>query len=390
MNEGFKISETPKHEKPPQITIPTRNPHSYKEQERTLSAIPDSSIGIPEQMTGRERSDAFEKAYAAIVGNEKLEQLAIRGIKGDLSAFSARTNKITELCLSLSDEEIDSIVRKFNEVLRSKSQYYATQYNLNNEELDFLKNGMRVVRERREDIFNSIGVKSVTHFVRSRLKLHSAKPETIPAFYFENYLDSWHNIDLIEIIEGGDGLVMNLIQIKSREYTQEEIAKNTEAHKNWVDGYAVDLSSYEQSFELAPEDSEQYEAFFNDVSRIEDLLLSMITEEGMTVDTLFEKIGIKGMPNVQRMWILKHYISAIKDAFSHVKELDLTEDQVSNIDNIISGIEVKLAAVLAKKKELDGISEVYSICAVGDKEVSNVCIFKKSDGERKAINVKYH
>lgn len=386
MNEGYKMPETQKQEKPPEIKIPTRDPNSGREQERTLSAIPDSSIGIPEQMTGRERSDAFETAFAKIVGNEKLERIAIKD-KG-----SEFTNRITELCISLTDDEIDSIVTKFINTIRSKidSPAYIQKFKLSAEEIECVKTGRKIVNGNKKPFLNSGGIKSVVHFVRSRLKLHSVKPETVPAFYFENYLDSWHNIDLIEILEGGDGLVMNLIQIKSREYTPEEIAKNTDAHRNWVDGYAVDLSSYEQSFELAPEDSEQYEEFFNDVSRIEDLLLSMITEEGMTVDTLFEKIGIKGMPNVQRMWILKHYISAVKDAFSHVKELGLTEDQVSNIDNIISGIEVKLAAVLAKKKELDGISEVYSICALGDKEVSNVCIFKKSDGERKAINVKYH
>lgn len=388
MNEGYKIPETPKQEKPPEIKIPTVDPITHKHQDRILSAIPDDSVRIPEQMTGRERNDAFEKAYAAIVGNEKLEQLAIRGIKGDLSAFSARTNKITELCLSLSDEEIDSIVRKFNEVLRSKSQYYATQYNLNNEELDFLKNGMRVVRERREDIFNSIGVKSVTHFVRSRLKLHSAKPETVPAFYFENYLDSWHNIDLIEMFERGDGLVMNLIQIKSRDYTTEEIAKNTEIHKAWVDGYAVDLNTYEKSFEVEPEDSNRYKEFFGEVSHVEDLLVDMLTGEVMSTDVLFEKLGLKGVPNVERAWILSTYIGAIKEAFAHVEDVGLTEEQLSRIHGIIEDIEVNLALLLAKKKDLKGISEIHSICTVAEKQVCDVVIFKAEGGDRKAIHIK--
>jgi len=388
MNEGYKIPETPKQEKPPEIRIPTRDPYSGKEQERLLSLIPDSVVKIPEQMTGRERNDAFEKAYAAIVGNEKLEQLAIRGIKGDLSAFSARTNKITELCLSLSDEEIDSIVRKFNEVLRSKSQYYATQYNLNNEELDFLKNGMRVVRERREDIFNSIGVKSVTRFVRSRLKLHSVKPETVPAFYFENYLDSWHNIDLIEMFERGDGLVMNLIQIKSRDYTTEEIAKNTEIHKAWVDGYAVDLNAYEKSFEAEPEDSDRYKEFFGEVSHVEDLLVDMLTGEEVSMEILFEKMGLKGVPNVERAWILSTYVGAIKEAFAHVEDVGLTEEQLSRIHGIIEDIEAKLASLLAKKKDLKGISEIHSICTVAERQVSDVVIFRGEDGNRKAINVK--
>ncbi len=388
MNEGYKIPETPKQEKPPEIKIPTVDPITHKHQDRILSTILDSSIKIPEQMTGRERNDAFEVAFTKIVGNEQLERLTIRAVKGDRTSFPELTNRMTELCLALSDGEIDDVVRKFNDTLRSKVDLYANKYTLSSEEIAHLKNGMKMVGEKRKDIFNPIGIKSVAHFVRSRLKLHSAKPETTPAFFFENNLDGEHNIDLIEVFDQPEGVVMNLIQVKSKDYTTEEIAKNTEIHKNWVDGYAIDLNAYEKSFEVEPEDSNRYKEFFGEVSRVEDLLVDMLTGEAMSTEVLFEKMGLTGVPNVERTWILSTYIGAIKEAFGHVEDVGLTEEQLSRIHGIIGDIEAKLASVLAKKKDLKGISEIHSICTVAERQVSDVVIFKAEGGDRKAVHIK--
>ncbi len=185
-----------------------------------------------------------------------------------------------------------------------------------------------------------------------------------------------------------DSMVMNLIQIKSRDYTPDEIKKNTEIHKGWVDNHAIDLNAYEKSFEVEPEDSERFKELFTEVSYVEDLLISMITEETMTTDVLFEKIGLKGMPNVERIWILSTYIGAIKEAFAHVEDLDLTEEQLSRIHGIIEDIEAKLAAVLEQKKNLKGISEIHSICTIGEKQVSDMVIFKAEGLNRKAVHIK--
>jgi hypothetical protein len=190
------------------------------------------------------------------------------------------------------------------------------------------------------------------------------------------------------MFERGDGLVMNLIQIKSRDYTTEEIAKNTEIHKAWVDGYAVDLNAYEKSFEAEPEDSDRYKEFFGEVSHVEDLLVDMLTGEEVSMEILFEKMGLKGVPNVERAWILSTYVGAIKEAFAHVEDVGLTEEQLSRIHGIIEDIEAKLASLLAKKKDLKGISEIHSICTVAERQVSDVVIFRGEDGNRKAINVK--
>ncbi len=381
MNEGFKNTETSIPEKVPQIKIPTRDPNTLKQQDRILSAIPDSTIGIPLQMTDRERVDAFEVAYGAIVGNEKLERLAVRGINEEKGVFAKLMNQLSKLCLSLSDDQIDDIIRKFNENLRSKATKYDGEYKLNSKSLEDLKTGRKMMG-------GSVGIKSVVHFVRSRLKLHSAKPETIPAFFFEDYLDSWHDIDLIEMFAQEDGMVMNLIQIKSRNYTPNEIEENTEIHKKWVDRHTIDLNAYEKSLESEPEDPERFKELFTEANQIEDFLMDMITRETMTVDVLFEKMGLKGMPNVERVWVLSRYIDVIKKASIHVEDVGLTEDQSSHIHGIISEIEAKLAVLIEQKNNLKGISEIHSICTVGENQVSDVVIFKPEGRERKAVNIK--
>ncbi len=373
--------QNPQENITPQIRIPTEDMGTHKREERLLSAIPHSNIGIPEKMSPRERNEAFEKAYNAIVGNEKLEKLAIMGIKGEHGAFAKFTNMISELCLMLSDTDIDNIVRNFNTNLITKANLYIDKYKIPEIKVSDLRSGKGILT-------NSIGIKSIAHFVRARMKLHSLKPSVVPAFYFENYFDAMHNIDLIEIWRQEDGVVMNLIQVKSREYTKEEIEKNTKVHREWVDGYAMDLDSYEKSFEVVPEDSERYREFFSDISHVEDILFEMITsEDGMSTDSLFEKLEIKNKPNVERVWILFQYLEAIKEAFSHVEEVGLSEEQVSRIRGIIFDIESKLAVVASKKKDMAGVSEIHSICTVAEKVVSDRVIFKGEDGKRKAISI---
>jgi len=388
MKENFDIPQNiPPQEKPPQIKIPMKDPSTNQKREGALSAIPNNTIRIPEQMSGREKSEAFETAYSKIVGNEQIEKITVRGVQGDINAFAAATNKITELCLSLSDEEIDSIMRRFNETLRVKADFYINKYKLSSEQAGYLKNGMKIEGNPRT-ILNPIGVKSVVHFVRNRLNLHSANPKTVPAFYFENHLDAQHKIDFIEMFEREDGMVMNLIQVKSREYIGAEIEKNTQAHREWVNNYALNLRAYENSFEVEPKDSGRYKEFFGKVSHIEDLLVDMIAGETMTTDVLFEKMGLKGVPNVERTWILSTYIGAIKGAFAHVEDVGLTDEQLSRIHSMIDDIEAKLALVLTQKKDLKGISEIHSICTVAERQVSDVVIFKAEGADRKAIYVK--
>lgn len=381
-------NQNPQENTPPQIRIPVEDAGTHKREEKLLSAIPHDNIGIPEKMSPRERNEAFEKAYNAIVGNEKLEKLAVRGIKGEHGCHPECLNKMTELCVSLSDEQIENIIRKFNDKLRSKTELYTQKYKLNADEVTYLSKGMKMIGERRIDLLNPTGIKSVARFVRARMKLHSLEPSVVPAFYFENYFDAMHNIDLIEIFRQEEGVVMNLIQVKSREYTKEEIEKNTNAHREWVNGYAIDLEVYEKSFEVEPEDSERYKEFFANVAHVEDLIFDMVTsDDGMSVDILFERLGIKDKPNVERVWILFQYLEAIKEAFSHVEEVGLSEEQVSRIRGIIFDIESKLAVVASKKKDMTGVSEIHSICTVAEKVVSDRVIFKGEEGKRKAISI---
>lgn len=338
-----------------------------------------------------ERNDEFERAYKAIVGNERLEVLTIKGIKGNTNAFSEPTNRITEICISLTDAEIDNIVRSFNETLRKKSDFYIEKYDLSKQESQYLKQGVKILEDGKKTgrIFDSKGVKEVASFVRARKKLHEAEPRTLPAFYFENHLDARHKIDLIEIIEGDEGAIVNLIQIKSHEYTRAEIEKYTEAHKDWINGYVVDLETFESRLTSEPSDREALDGFMRNVESLENVFLDIMSGDiPFSKDILFEKLGLGGRPNVEKFWILKQYLPFLEEEVLKLeKEGYIDGENRYLIQKTFVEIHEQIQKVENKKKDLTGIAEVYSICATGSREVSKVKIFEDKGDKRKAIRI---
>lgn len=427
MNEGYNIGQTPIPEKIPQIKIPTlnsmevvepipkkvpyvmfptRDPKTGKHHKIVLSPIPDSTVKTQDKMSEQERKDSTDAGYETIImRNERLELLAVRAINREMGAFSELMNKLTVLCLTISDEKIDEIIEKFRISLTKK----AGKYNIKEDSIKDLLTGMKMIG-------GSVGIKSVIHCMQDRLVLHSKNSKTIPAFFFEDYLDSLHSIDLIEMIVEEYGIVINLIQVKSRDYTGDELEKYKNDHKNWVDNHLIDLDTYKKSIEVEPKNSAELNKLVPKVSEIGDLLLGMINEDTMTTDELFENIGIKGMSNVERVWILSVAIDRIREAFVNVKDLGLTEYELSRTNAVISDIEARLAVVIEQKKNTHGISEIHLICYVKKNEASdvvnkevksevsevskvvnkkvkneasNVMIFEAKGTDRKAVYIKY-
>lgn len=387
ITEGLNIA--PEAPQPPKVSV-IEPKGGNKDTERVFSYIPDNRIRRPEEMKPLERTDEFERAYNAIVGNEKLEILVIKGIKGNNNALAERTNKVTELCISLSDLEIDNITRSFNENLRRKSDLYIQKYNLSSEEAKYLIQGVKLMDGgRRIYLFDSVGVKAVTAFVRARKDLHMAEPRTVPAFYFENHLDVAYKIDLVEMLEGEDGIILNLIQIKSHEYTGAEIEKYTQAHREWINGNTVNLENYERNFSSEPADKATLERFMNNVDELDNVFIDILSGDvAFSKDVLFEKLGLGTRPNVEKIWILKQYLPLLEKEIERL-QLDgyLNEENTPLVQKAFDEIRDQLQKVENKKKNLNGISEVYSICATGTKEVSKVKIFEATGNQRKAIKV---
>jgi|SRR5579872_5885620 len=390
MNPNFE--SIPENSPPPRIGVIEENPASHKTVERPLKTLADSSVKNPENMSPSERGDAFKRAYDFIVGNRDLERLVVKGFLSEKNVmpYAELMNTITEACISLSDVEIDNIIRKFKEGLRSRAVSYADEFGLSGKQLENLQTGMWNDRDPKSAL-NPGGIKAAAHFVRARKKLHESEPSTIPAFYFENHLDASHKIDLIEVIEREDGIVLNLIQIKSYEYEEQQIEENTEAHRDWVDGFVIDLMAYERNFSEEPDDSERMREFLTNVQVVQDVFLDILTgQQNISKQLLFEKLGFGNRPKVEQVWILNEYLPAVIKVVDGLKiEGVIGDAEYLIIMPIFDEMRKQLDAVRNQKKDLTGVAEVHSICAVNEKVVSDKVIFKAEGEKRKSMKIQH-
>lgn len=217
-----------------------------------------------------------------------------------------------------------------------------------------------------------------------------ASPQTFPAFYFENYLDSTHKIDLIESVDTDHGIILNLIQIKSHEYTGEEIEANTGAHRQWVDGYMSDISSYERDFLAQPEDSPEFKLFLEKVQNMEDVFIDLLSGDiDVNKSSLYEILGLGSFPTTQRLWILDNYLPEIKNETEELlTQGSLDQEQYDQIIGVLDDLEQQLQKTKKAKENIRGVFEIHSLCAVDKKVVSDVTIFKAENrAEQKAIKV---
>ena len=376
---------TPEIPKPPHVNILEG---SKNIRERSFETISDIKIHGPEDVPRMEHNTDFERACRMVIGNEELEMLAIKGLSSpeNVLPYATLTNKITEACLALSDNEIENIIRKFEESLRSHATRYASE--LTGKQLENLQTGKWGSRYSKNAL-DPNGIKAVAHFVRARKMLHAASPQTFPAFYFENYLDAHHKIDLVEVLEGAEGVTINLIQIKSHEYNPDDIKNITQSHGDWVNEFTTDLSTYEKNFSIEPENSQAFREFFEKADNIGLVLIEVLTDdESPDKNLLYEKLGIGKLPKVEQVWILEQYLPVIEEELEKMVSSGwFTGEYSQKISNIINDLKTQLEKAHKHKKDLAGVSEIHSLCAVGEKVVSDTVIFKAGGNDRKAIRI---
>lgn len=384
----MKYPEKISDQTPPPPKVGIFESPSGKLIERHFDAIKDDNIRNPYDMSVGERSAELATAREKIIGNEELEKFVIKAFlnPGNVLPYARLTNKITEVCVSLTDAEIDSIVNQFKARLRENADKYAKEFGLSAQQIQNLKTNMWNSRSPQAAL-NPGGIKAVAHFVQARKLLHSASPKTFPAFYFENYLDAQHGIDLIEVLQEGEEITINLIQIKSYEYDDDEVTRYTETHRKWAREYMTDMNTYEASFFSKPK-AEKLKIFLDNLDGINDWFIETLTDPKPNNNKmlLFETIGLGAFTKPEQMWVLQNYLPVLKLAFnSFVSENEIGDDVSSSIHTAISDLENRLANVMEQKNNLQGISKIYSICACDKKESSKTLIFESDNPEKRKV-----
>lgn len=373
----------------PDIRIPNQIDTTDTPTDFKLSPIPDEKI--PSKESANKIRGKFEDAYASVVSDKKLERLAVEAIANPdvharVNVFAKINNIITERCISLSDGEIDLIVESFKKNIVA----HADTYDVPHPVRIAIKQG-RLNSDTFRDSFSSQGIKSVIQFARARKLLHQATEGAIPALYFQDYFDAKHKIDLIEVEEHPDGTVLQLIQVKSRPYTEGEIDGIADSHYKWIHSFAVPVSAYEHSFDEEPEDSEKYKEFFAEADRLEEIVLELVTSEPpLTTKQFIERIGLSGKPSAEKIWLLKEYIPLFEQMFTeHKDELGLEQSVCDAVDRVFSDVHREIDKIMTAKTELKGIKEVHSLCTVGERIVSDRVVFTGEGHDRKAIKISH-
>lgn len=395
MNEGFKISETPKQEKPPEVAIPTQDLYHRTTQERHLHAIPDQNISYPEELPLKDKNKYFDAAFENIVGSKKLERLVIKALKRtdvkDMTSFASVMNTFTEYCVSLTDREIDDLLRNFKSGLIKHVNQYREEFKLSDKDVQDIQMG-RLGADTFDESLNTTGVKSVARFVRARKKLHEVSPQTIPAFYFQDFLDAQHKIDLIELIEGPDGYIMNLIQIKSKDYKEGEIDTITHAHRRWVNENAMNMEAFEKNFSIEEKDSFERNNFWETVEGMEIVFIDILTQTiNPTVESVMEKLQLRGLPEGERVWALSHFTQSCLDflnTFRENNDAPLTGLQIQAIEDFFNSILQQVEIIAKQDKDFKGISEIHSISTNAETVVYDEVIFNATGSQRKTLKMK--
>lgn len=342
----------------------------------------------------------FEEAFNLMQSN--FDVLVDTAIKSFITyehpeKASYLTNFFTKICIKLDDRQISLLMDNFTESIRRMTPEITKKYNLTNHQAHILISGTRIsesfvdgkIKKSINNPFNAYGVKAMVRFIRSRQLLYKAKPETPVHFYIEDYLDSVHKIDLLELVQTENGFVLNLIQLKSHRYGDGDTEKYHSYHRNFVNGFLVDIESYESALLSQPDNVENIDSFMSDNESVENAFLEFLTSGNFSKDDLLKSLGIDSkIKRAQKFWIIRKYLSLLKDKIRYMKEKELFEpEEIEKIEKVLSEIQSELNTILSKTRDLTGITEVYSVCASEKGEESKELIFSASGSKRKAVKL---
>lgn len=273
-----------------------------KAKKAPLSARHLNSFPKPENIERfnvGQHNQALEKARQEILNNtqtnEKLNRLMIKAIQAkegmNVVWFSQIENLFIKNCVNLTDGEIDSLVRQFNEKFRR-------WYNEHRGTIEVTGKTMQEIQTGHWDILPN-GIRSVVHFLRARRRLLESQPKQNYEFLFDDALDARWKADVVEVIfreDDGNLIIdeLNLIQIKSSQPTREEKSSITSSHRNFFSGGILSPEQLENVF-LGETDRVQIkgvERFLKTEEAVKEALLDIITEPSLTddLDLIFKKL----------------------------------------------------------------------------------------------------
>lgn len=297
--------------------------------------------------------DKEKSAEEELVNNEELLSAYLNGflmkhrrklgVAGSFAVPLAMVgNRFIAKCLEFTDEQIDTLVKKFNTrfgaYLNEKTGY---SNDLTDKQLD------------------SVGIKSAIKYIRSREKVFENSTNKLH-YFFENNLDARYKIDLIEVEtsanEHGELIIetINLIQVKSGELSPKEREDIFNDHKEWNDSV--------NSFELRQKniflEKLTEEVLKKNSAEAKDLLLDICSDpekREFKPDAFIATLDLGEINDRHKVYILLRYAKLLRRMVPGIqKEYNLNEEYTNAVLDAIKKLEDRIRKL---EKELEPLKD---------------------------------
>ncbi len=342
--------------------------------EEFLQRFPTPKINESDEDLAIE-ADLFAQASHNLI-SEKMFTLFVRAISdkeisGSNDNLALLQNKIIQECVNLSENDTVLVLNRFN---RSVREWFLKKYSpssIDSRVYRRILRGMHATDEGKNDIHIEKGVQNVISFLKTRARLLEASPTQEYNHYFSSKLDARHGIDVIEEIDGEDGLEISLFQIKSSPPTSEEILDIHKEHEEWVKEGWMDLAKYEESY-IGEGTEYEISRFMKNKYKVEDALLEFCTDpENQSLEHLFASLRFSELNSRQQAWMLWKYIDLLKKQLdAAVTEGAVEAEMRDHIWKELSALKENLNKKARLPKSQSVVSKVKSVISVGARIVS--------------------
>ncbi len=338
-----------------------------------------------------DKNSELKRAQEHLLHNPKLYEKFLRAtLDKDIHKNRTGLVRIENIFVAelqnLTDTEIDSVVRQFNQGFKQfVSEYTGTLELTSEQRRKIFENDQKNNKEIRGNIHEN-SIKNVIEFIRARKKLLDVHPAQEYAFYTQETLDEHFAIDLIECIyaENGDVDVMNLVQIKSSLPTAEDQQKIVQDHKEWVTSSAMDLDMWEKEYSNGIPEKLKITELVQNAEAVSDVLFDMCTDpKGFQSDKFIEALDFSTLSNKHRAWLLIKYGGMLKSKIQEaVTQQIIQPEQADEILKALEKFEEEIKQKAKIPKNFSRIHEINSIIAVGAKEIQKINIMSRDTDER--------
>ena len=303
---------------PPDFAISERG----ASEERKLKLVSNkerNSVNLAKAKENLTSEENKEKLHAIYLKGFHLKYQKEKGEVGSFALpYASVENEFIGNCLNLTDEEIEQLVREFNDGFK---KYFFAQGGLGG---DFTI----------EKHLDAKGIISVVKYIRSQRELYKNSPQEVH-YFFEDNLDARYAIDLLEVKtstnESGDRVAqeINLVQIKSRPpepNDRDNIQKNHREYYNTVNTFEL----RERNVFL---DRLKKEILLKNAEEVRDLIFDICTDPVEFDPGVFiSKLKIENLSDRHKVSLLLRYLARIDNFVPQIrknkKKYRLTDEEI--------------------------------------------------------------